>query len=48
MKILLAEADGALAGRLFHLLVKNGCQTTVVKTGQADAPAEPAASAAAI
>ena len=35
MKILLAEADGALAGRLFHLLVKNGCQTTAVKTGQA-------------
>lgn len=23
MKILLAEADGAPAGRLFHLLVKN-------------------------
>ena len=35
MKILLAEADGALAGRLFHLLVKNGYQTTAVKTGQA-------------
>lgn len=35
MKIRLAEADGALAGRLFHLLVKNGCQTTAVKTGQA-------------
>lgn len=35
MKILLAEADDALAGRLFHLLVKNGCQTTAVKTGQA-------------
>ncbi len=26
MKILLAEDDGTLAGRLFHLLVKNGCQ----------------------
>ena len=35
MKILLAEADGALAGRLFHLLVKSGYQTTAVKTGQA-------------
>ena len=35
MKILLAEADGAPAGRLFHLLVKNGYQTTAVKTGQA-------------
>lgn len=35
MKILLTEADGALAGRLFHLLVKNGYQTTAVKTGQA-------------
>ena len=35
MKILLAEADGALAGRLFHLLVKNSYQTTAVKTGQA-------------
>ena len=35
MKILLAEAGGALAGRLFHLLVKNGYQTTAVKTGQA-------------
>lgn len=35
MKILLAEADGALAGRLFHLPVKNGYQTTAVKTGQA-------------
>ena len=35
MKILLAEADGALAGRLFHLLVKNGYQTTAAKTGQA-------------
>ena len=34
MKILLAEADGAPAGRLFHLLVKNGYQTTAVKTGQ--------------
>ena len=31
MKILLTEADGALAGRLFHLLVKNGYQTTAVK-----------------
>lgn len=48
MKILLAEADGALAGRLFHLLVKNGCQTTAVKTGQAAARAEPAEVAAAI
>lgn len=27
MKILLAEADGAPAGRLFHLLVKSGYQT---------------------
>lgn len=35
MKILLAEDDGTLAGRLFHLLVKNGYQTTAVKTGQA-------------
>ncbi len=35
MKILLAEDDGALAGQLFHLLVKNGYQTTAVKTGQA-------------
>lgn len=35
MKILLAEDNCALAGRLFHLLVKNGCQTTAVKTGQA-------------
>lgn len=35
IKILLAEADGAPAGRLFHLLVKNGYQTTAVKTGQA-------------
>ena len=35
MKILLAEDNHALAGRLFHLLVKNGCQTTAVKTGQA-------------
>lgn len=35
MKILLAEANGALAGRLFHLLIKNGYQTTAVKTGQA-------------
>ena len=35
MKILLAEADGAPAGRLFHLLVKSGYQTTAVKTGQA-------------
>ena len=35
MKILLAEADGALAGRLFHRLVKIGYQTTAVKTGQA-------------
>ncbi len=35
MKILLAEADGAPAGRLLHLLVKNGYQTTAVKTGQA-------------
>ena len=32
IKILLAEADGAPAGRLFHLLVKNGYQTTAVKT----------------
>lgn len=29
------EDNCALAGRLFHLLVKNGCQTTAVKTGQA-------------
>lgn len=35
MKILLAEDDGTLAGRLFHPLVKNGYQTTAVKTGQA-------------
>ena len=35
MKILLAEADGAPAGRLSLLLVKNGYQTTAVKTGQA-------------
>ncbi len=35
IKILLAEADGAPAGRLFHLLVKSGYQTTAVKTGQA-------------
>lgn len=35
IKILLSEADGALAGRLFHLLVKNGYQTTAVKTAQA-------------
>ena len=35
MKILLAEDNCALAGRLFHLLVKNGCQTTAVKTDQA-------------
>ncbi len=35
MKILLAEDNCALARRLFHLLVKNGCQTTAVKTGQA-------------
>lgn len=35
MKILLAEADCALAERLFHLLVKNGYQTTAVKSGQA-------------
>ena len=35
MKILLAEDNCALAGRLFHLLVKNGYQTTAVKTGQA-------------
>ena len=35
MKILLAEADGAPAGRLFHLLVKNGYQTTAVKSGLA-------------
>ena len=48
MKILLAEDNCAPAGRLFHLLVKNGCQTTAVKTGQPDAPAEPAEVAAAI
>lgn len=48
MKILLAEDNCALAGRLFHLLVKNGCQTTAVKTGQAAAPAEPTEVAAAI
>ena len=35
MRILLAEDNCALAGRLFHLLVKNGCQTTAVKTCQA-------------
>lgn len=35
IKILLAEDDGTLAGRLFHPLVKNGYQTTAVKTGQA-------------
>ena len=29
------EDNCALAGRLFHLLVKNGYQTTAVKTGQA-------------
>lgn len=35
MKILLAEADCALAERLFHLLVKNGYRTTAVRSGQA-------------
>lgn len=48
MKIPLAEDNCALAGRLFHLLVKNGCQTTAVKTCQAAAPAEPTEVAAAI
>lgn len=48
MKILLTEDNCAPAGRLFHLLVKNGCQTTAAKTCQPDAPAEPAEVAAAI
>ena len=35
MKILLRRPTARPAGRLFHLLVKNGYQTTAVKTGQA-------------